>query len=569
MLAILAAYGCTREPPPGADEELPKAPTTAAKSVGQPGAPTLPDELAAQAADAGAPADDVDAGFQWDGPHLAVTAIAAAVYSEPAFDKKKKLGYVRNGGRVPVKPEPVSKKQCRSGWYEVATGGYICGNLGTTDLEHPQVKFAIKAPDVETVLPYQYARNAKNGTPLYKSVPSRDQMAVYEPYLKSAKKKKKKSAKKESKKAASDEPKPTARRVADAGAPTVATSAPRDGGPKTSEQRLATALADAGIALPILADAGQPEAPWWQREDAKERLHEIKLSELNEGADDVLAKRMVEGFYIAIDKPFNWNGRRWYKTTKGLVAPADRFWITAGSKFKGVELDGKKLKLPIGWVYGGRKSAPTYQVDVEAKKAKPDSRVKRFEAIPLTGRTATVRGITYSEAEDGFWVKNIHIRRTKPGAPPADLAPDERWVDVNLKQQTLVAYIGSKPVYATLVSTGKTSTKKEKDHGTPTGQWRVREKHITTTMDGDGTVAGDLPYSIEDVPYVMYYHRSYALHGAFWHRNYGIQMSHGCVNLAPLDAKHLFFFTDPQIPQGWHGTWAAKDRKGSLIVVHE
>ncbi|HMR80110.1 MAG TPA: L,D-transpeptidase, partial [Polyangiaceae bacterium] len=132
-----------------------------------------------------------------------------------------------------------------------------------------------------------------------------------------------------------------------------------------------------------------------------------------------------------------------------------------------------------------------------------------------------------------------------------------------------VVYRGTTPVYATLLSSGKKSSVKAKDHRTPVGQWRIREKHITTTMDGNGTAAGDQPYSIEDVPYVMYYYNSYALHAAFWHRNYGIQMSHGCVNLSPLDAKHVFYLTDPPVPEGFHGSWSSKDTPGSRVVVHE
>jgi lipoprotein-anchoring transpeptidase ErfK/SrfK len=87
-------------------------------------------------------------------------------------------------------------------------------------------------------------------------------------------------------------------------------------------------------------------------------------------------------------------------------------------------------------------------------------------------------------------------------------------------------------------------------------------------MDGDGPAPGDMPYSIEDVPFVMYFEGSYALHGAFWHNNFGHQQSHGCVNLAPLDAKRLFFWADPQLPQGWHGIIAAKDA-GTRVIVHE
>ena len=65
----------------------------------------------------------------------------------------------------------------------------------------------------------------------------------------------------------------------------------------------------------------------------------------------------------------------------------------------------------------------------------------------------------------------------------------------------------------------------------------------------------------------MYFEGSYALHGAFWHRNYGVRMSHGCINLAPLDAKYLFFFTGPSVREGWHGAWAGNGQTGSRIVI--
>jgi lipoprotein-anchoring transpeptidase ErfK/SrfK len=152
---------------------------------------------------------------------------------------------------------------------------------------------------------------------------------------------------------------------------------------------------------------------------------------------------------------------------------------------------------------------------------------------------------------------------------PEGIQPRERWVDVHLGSQTLVAMVGRSPAYATLVSSGKESDDPKKDHRTPTGVWRIREKHVTTTMDGNGTAAGDLPYSIEDVPYAMYFEGSYALHAAFWHEDFGVRRSHGCVNLAPLDARYLFFFTGPHIQKGWHGAWSAEGLEGSRIVIRE
>lgn len=186
-LAWLAGPGCERQPPPGDSADKSSANPAAPAQAGD---PTLPSELQPSTAPGGAAL--VDAGApEHTGPWFVVTAPAAAVYSVRDFDKDKKIGYVRNGGRVPITGKSEATKSCSSGWQEVPSGGYLCGNLGTTDPNHPQVKFAIKAPDLTDVLPYPYARNAKNGTPLYRSVPSREQMERYEPYLAESKKKKK------------------------------------------------------------------------------------------------------------------------------------------------------------------------------------------------------------------------------------------------------------------------------------------------------------------------------------------------------------------------------------------
>ena len=158
--------------------------------------------------------------------------------------------------------------------------------------------------------------------------------------------------------------------------------------------------------------------------------------------------------------------------------------------------------------------------------------------------------------------------KTNPGSPPRDLAPGEKWIDVNVKTQTLIAFEGDKAVFATAVSTGKEDKEdKEKDHHTPPGTFRIREKHIAATMDGD--VASDGPYSIEDVPWIMYFNGSYALHRAFWHNQFGRTKSHGCVNLAPQDAKAVFAWTEPKLPDGWHGVMSTSEKPGTRVVVHE
>ena len=559
-LAALLALACDKEQPPGAKDDAEQPGRAEAPRAGS---PILPRELTptSPSAPAGrnAPAPSAGAATPsapeapWTGPWFAVTSPAAGVYSETSFERNKKIGFMRSGGRTPVDAETISKKNCTAGWYKVRSGGFVCGNYGTTDLNNPDVKFGTSQPNLKEILPYPYARNAKNGTPLYKTVPSREQMEKYEPYLKEKEADKDKEA---SAKPGSD-------------APAVAAV--------KTEPALPIAATDAGTTLlPTPAADPEPDKPWWQQDDIKDRLHEMKLDSLSADSDDILAKRMVSGFYVAVDKTFRWNGRSWYKTTKGLVTPSDRMWQTSGSSFKGVELDGVNFKLPMAWVYGGNKSAGTFTIDAGANTIKNAKTIERFVPIPLTGKTLEFQGKEYAELSDGSYIKKSQVRITEPGPPPQGLGESERYIDVDLSTQTLVAYEGARPVYATLISSGKYSKIKDKDHSTPTGEWRIREKHITTTMDGDGTAAGDLPYSIEDVPFVQYYFRSFALHAAFWHSNFGVQMSHGCVNLSPLDAKWLFFFTGPNLPEGFHGVWANKDEPtptpaltGSRVIVHD
>ena len=160
------------------------------------------------------------------------------------------------------------------------------------------------------------------------------------------------------------------------------------------------------------------------------------------------------------------------------------------------------------------------------------------------------------------------MRRIAPAERPDEVGPDEKWIEVNLSDQYVVAYEGDTPVYATLTSTGRAfhPDDPEADFLTPTGIFRVRAKHLAATMDGD--TAADGPYSIHDVPYVMYFQLAYALHGAFWHRAFGFPRSHGCVNLAPRDAQWIFNWSDPYVRPGWHGAYPTEDAPGTWIWIH-
>jgi len=128
----------------------------------------------------------------------------------------------------------------------------------------------------------------------------------------------------------------------------------------------------------------------------------------------------------------------------------------------------------------------------------------------------------------------------------------------------LVAYEGTKPVFATLVSTGRA------EGTTPAGVHRVWVKLRVSDMENlsDEEDENDHDrFSIEDVPYVQYFERGVALHAAFWHGDFGRPRSHGCVNLAPKDAAWLFGFTAPHLPAGWSAALPTALEPGTVVRV--
>ncbi len=129
-----------------------------------------------------------------------------------------------------------------------------------------------------------------------------------------------------------------------------------------------------------------------------------------------------------------------------------------------------------------------------------------------------------------------------PSVPPPASSPaptNGRWIDVDLSAQRLTAYVGNAPVRSTLVSTGLPGTP------TPTGQYRIYVKYVSTLMSGPG-------YYLPNVPYTMYFYRGYGIHGTYWHSNFGRPMSHGCINLPTPEAQWLF-------------NWASV---GTLVNIH-
>ncbi|MCP4543268.1 MAG: LysM peptidoglycan-binding domain-containing protein [Chloroflexi bacterium] len=125
------------------------------------------------------------------------------------------------------------------------------------------------------------------------------------------------------------------------------------------------------------------------------------------------------------------------------------------------------------------------------------------------------------------------------GASTSNPPTGSRWIDIDLSAQRVTAYVGNTAVRSTLASTGLPATP------TPTGQFYIYVKYVSTLMTGPG-------YYLPNVPYTMYFYHGYGIHGTYWHSNFGYPMSHGCVNLPTSEAQ-------------WFFNWASV---GTLVNIH-
>src|SRR5262249_44550785 len=103
-------------------------------------------------------------------------------------------------------------------------------------------------------------------------------------------------------------------------------------------------------------------------------------------------------------------------------------------------------------------------------------------------------------------------------------------------------------------------------HHTPTEIARIFAKHDTAHMDSNPTT-DDKTYSVAEVPWTMFYDHGFALHGSYWHDEFGDQLSHGCVNIAPRDARLLYAWAAPAMPPGWTSVYADATMPGSLVRI--
>jgi lipoprotein-anchoring transpeptidase ErfK/SrfK len=509
---------------------------------------------------------------------LAAVGMHTPVFAQPALTSKK-LGYLRLGAIVARSDAAQGTDGCPGGWYAVAPQGFVCvGRHATLDVDAPLVRAASVRPDLKKPLPYAYGF-MRSVSPLYLRMPSREEQKKQEYKIANHFRwfENHKDVEQKVALGAND----LAREVMpDAARPVPPSDQTPDGillGGKTNEDPAPFWIENGNRAIPNVTGFDvQPESFFANR----------------------IKRHTGVAFVGAFDGGPNLDHRRFAVTVDLRLLPIDKIKPESASPFHGVEL-GDEIKLPVAFArpcdphVRGQPLKPCRHVYREANgkmRRDGESILPSRAFLQLTGERKVIDDVPFLETRAGYWVRQRDVcSAVAPHRWPGAAERGEKWIDVSIEDETLVLWEGKKAVFTTLVSAGQDGIKDPKTtKSTVRGFFRLKSKHITATMDssersaqsggpppdshaGESADAADdkhdSSFELRDVPYVQYFHEGYALHSAYWHDRFGIPRSHGCINLAPIDAMRVFRFTEPPVPEGWHGVQIDLN-KGTVVIIH-
>jgi lipoprotein-anchoring transpeptidase ErfK/SrfK len=442
------------------------------------------------------------------------------VFAEPDRESAR-LGFLRAGSvHMSTTHDALHTERCRGGWYGLESGGYVCTGLDVTVFDGRRLPSRPPAqPDYEAPLPYRYMRNHRNNLPVYRRLPTDMEAMIHEGYR----------------------------------PPGIAELPP-----------------EVQEAIAAIQPASGPAATAAQEGEVVEgeEREVATLASLRGERGGIVQQYQLRGFVMSVDRDFRVGGRRYWRTLSNGYVPYHALSEVRGSSFQGIALaapDAEGPHMPVGFVMSSKVARVSRDRQGHPTRAR---RAEYHDSFTITGEE-TYRNNRYVVTPEDNLYRAEEVRiLTQATEVPEGVGENDKWIDVDLEHQTLVAYEGLRPVYATLVSTGRVRDPDDpnRDMRTPSGLFRITSKHVSHTMDGDHATDG--PYSIEDVPYVMYFQLAFALHSAFWHDGFGRPRSHGCVNLSPLDARWIFNWAGPTLPQNWHMVAPRDDNPATWVYIH-
>lgn len=203
----------------------------------------------------------------------------------------------------------------------------------------------------------------------------------------------------------------------------------------------------------------------------------------------------------------------------------DSNWVL--SNFTGTLIPESGFEYPIAWILVNLYPSP----EPGANPSEQFDFHPRYTRVHIYD-TDVVDGYRWYQIGDGQWVHQYHVSKVTPLKEiPTDIDTD-LWVGIDVYEQNLIVYRGKTPIFATLVATGLPRWP------TYEGTFNIYYRNPREYMSWG--VVGDDFYSLEEVPWTMFFDEGRALHGAYWHDGFGYRRSHGCVNMSVTDAKWLY-----------------------------
>jgi len=255
---------------------------------------------------------------------------------------------------------------------------------------------------------------------------------------------------------------------------------------------------------------------------------------------EVVSSLMEGDYFLALaDKETREaDGAVFYRTVRGRYVRVSDVDLKNPDPVRGEELGKNGWRLPIAFVWGEDREL----LDLGGSGVRVTGKAQKHSRF-IVKEEVRKDGVTYVVGSGGA-LRRSEVRMARDVKAPSGVPAGAKWIHVDLPEQTLVAYEGSRAVYATVISSGK------EGYEPPSGLFEVQQKYISTTMNATDPIDGF--YEVEEVPWTLYYHGGYALHGAYWHTDFGKVRSHGCTNIAPVDARWLYYWSDPEVPPAWH-----------------
>lgn len=490
-------------------------------------------DVALSKAEAEAPIPDVPVPPA-DGPLFLALADHTPIFERPSTSSRQ-LGELRLGAAVPRSSEPHSRKDCVGGWYVVRPRGFVCAP--DPDEPPPLTAALPRGPRRERPLPYRYGRAKVEGVPIYTRLPSEEEQREAEPDLERWLSRLDRDVETLGP-SANDVPFDAQGRPS--GPPVLLPGG--DGVDASSRRYAATYFHFGDDALPPLLLPGKLAGA-------------AKGGTLRRGSGVAITASVLAVGELG--------ARRFGVTPDGRYVPTDRLKPALGTPWHGVELGAEGL--PVAFAH--KAETPTYKLR-KNEAIVTDETFERRSPIRLTGRFRTVDGDRYEETRDGVWVRAkdviVVVKRSKF---PEFVRDGQKWLDVGLGTQTLIAYEGRKPVFATLISSGREQLGDAAAGAaaTPRGTFTLRGKHLA--RDVDSREVGSA-HDVGDAPWVLDVADGFAITGNYWSDPLGEPHGFHDVALGPIDARHLFRWASPELPDGWSAVTADPNAPGGTTVVY-